>query len=104
MEKQACRGLVDRVGPLTYNQAETIISPGLKKPKKKLKKQGRLPASSESSSSTEKPSRKTPKMTSTNNGHVAETVASFNNASAATSGNVDIDDQSTSGHVAQPGN
>ena len=43
-------------------------------------------------------------MTSTKNGHVAETVASFNNASAATSSNMDTDDQSTSGHVAQPGN
>ena len=43
-------------------------------------------------------------MTSTKNGHVAETVPTLNNASAATSSNMDTDDQSTSGHVAQPGN
>ena len=103
MEKQAARGLVDLVRPLTYNLAEAILSPGLPRRKIKPKKRDRLPASSESSSSSEKPSRKTPKMTSTKNGHVAETVASFNNASAATSGNVDSDGQSSSGHVAQPG-
>ena len=39
----------------------------------------------------------------TTNGQVAEKIASINNTSAATSGNVDSDGQSSSGRVAPPG-
>ena len=100
MEKQACRGLVDLVGPLTYDLADAILTPGLPKRKPKYKKRVRQATSSESSA--EKPIRTNPKMASTT-GQVAEKVASINNASAATSGNVDSDGQSSSGHVAPPG-
>ena len=94
MEKQACRGLVDLVGPLTYNLADAILTPGLSKRKIKSKRKVRQSTSSESSA--EKPFRKNLKM-ATSNGHVAEKIA------AATSGNEDSDGQSSSGRTAPPG-
>ena len=100
MEKQACRGLVDRIGPLTYNLADAILTPGL--PKRKLKSKRKVRQATSSESSAEKPTRKNLKMAITN-GQVAEQIASINNASAATSGNVDSDGQSSSGRVAPPG-
>ena len=100
MENQACRGLVDLVGPLTYNLADVILTPGLCKRKVKPKRKDRQSTSSESSA--EKPLRKNLKM-ATAKGQVAEKIASINNASAATSGNDDSDGQSTSGRTNPPG-
>ena len=71
MEKQACRGLVDLVNPLTYNLADALATPGLPKRKAKPKRKVRQATSSESSA--EKPPKTKLKM-ATNNGQVAEQV------------------------------
>ena len=100
MEKQACRGLVDLVNPLTYNLADALTTPGL--PKRKIKPKRKVRQATSSESSAEKPPKSKLRM-ATNNGQVADAVKSINNASAATSGNVDGDGQSSSGRVAPPG-
>ena len=97
MEKQACRGLVDLVRPLTYNLADVILTPGLCKRKVKSKRKDRQSTSSESSA--EKPLRKNLKMATTVKGQVAAI-----NASTATSGeNDDSDGQNNSGRTNPPG-
>ena len=97
MEKQACRGLEDRLGPLTYNLANVIQNPGLCKRAPKSKVRAREPSSSDSSA--EKPLRKNLKMATTVKGQVAAI-----NASTATSGeNDDSDGQSNSGRTNPPG-
>ena len=72
MEKQACRGLEDRLGPLTYNLANVIQTPGLCKRPPKSKVRARESTSSDSSA--EKPLRKNLKM-ATAKGQVAEQIA-----------------------------
>ena len=99
MEKQACRGLVDLVKPLTYNLADALATPGL--PKRKIKSKRKVRQATSSESSAEKPPKTKLRM-ATNIGQVAEQVKSIN--SAATSGNVDGDGQSSSsGRAAPPG-
>ena len=99
MEKQACRGLVDLVNPLTYNLADALTTPGLPK-RKKPKRKVRQATSSESSA--EKPPKSKPRM-SANNGQVAAVVKAIDAASASNNGNVDGDGQSTSGRIVPPG-
>ena len=97
MEKQACRGLEDRLGPLTYNLADLIQNPGLCKRVPKSRGRAREPSSSDSSA--EKPPRKNLKMATNVKGQVAAI-----NASTATSGdNDDSDGQSKSGSTNPPG-
>ena len=100
MEKQACRGLEDRLWPLTYTLAELIQSPGLCKRVPKSRGRAREPSSSDSSG--EKPPRKNLKMTTSVKGQVAAIDAI--NASAAASGeNDDSEFQSNSGNTNPPG-
>ena len=75
VEKQACRGLEDRLGPLTYNLANVIQTPGLCKMPPKSKVRARESTSSDSSA--EKPLRKNLKM-ATAKGQVAEQIATIN--------------------------
>ena len=90
MEKQACRGLEDRLAPLTYNLAEAVHTPGLCKRPPKSKVRPRE-ASSSDNSSAEKPLRKNLKMT----GNVKGQAAAINAMTASSGENDDSDIQST---------
>ena len=100
MEKQAVRGLVDLVNPLTYNLADAISNPGKPKRTRKSKRKDRQATSSESSA--EKPPKSKPRMSAVN-GQVSAVVLSINNSTAASNETMDVRGQNTSGRNDPPG-
>ena len=98
MEKQACRGKEDLLGPPSINLANILKAPGLDQRTPKNSKVRPRGSSSGSDNSQEKPLRKNPKMST-----VKEQIAALEPNAAILADNDESGAQTTSGNTNPPG-